>query len=167
MPIHLIAAIDGNSALGYKGKLLTKLQNDMRHFKSLTDGHFVVMGRCTYEEIGKPLKNRTNIVLSRNTKYNPDPEVLVYYSASDILREYESYAEKQVDLYICGGMQVYKEFLPFADYIHLTIIQHTFPKADAYFPQFDISDWKVVSNVYNESDEKNEYDHSFITYKRK
>lgn len=167
MPIHLIAAIDGNLALGYKGKLLTKLENDMRHFKSLTNGHFAIMGRRTYEEIGRPLENREMLVLSRDTKYNPHPEVNVYNSTSDIIREYENYADKQVDMYICGGSQVYLKFLPFADYIHLTIIEHKFDKVDAYFPQFDISDWKVISNVYNESDEKNEYDHSFVSYKRK
>lgn len=164
--IHLIAAINKSRGIGKQGELLYRLPNDMKHFKNLTEGNFVVMGKNTYSEIGKPLSNRTNIVLSRDTKYDPHPAVYVYNSVSEVLRQYKEYAEEQVDLYICGGESLYKQFMSYSNYIHLTIIDDN-KEADTFFPEFDISEWEVISNIHNESDDQNEYSHSFITYKRR
>jgi dihydrofolate reductase len=138
----------------------------MEHFKESTLNGICVMGRSTYESIGKPLSNRTNIVLSRDSKYDPHPTVYVYSDIETILHEYKSYGEEEVDVFVIGGQQIYEQFLPFADIINLTVIEHKFPDADSFFPEFSLDDFKVISNVYNESDKKNKYDHSFITYKR-
>ena len=165
--IHLISCIDKNNAIGYKGKLLCKLPNDMKHFKNLTMGNFCVMGKRTYQELEKPLEGRTTLVLSRDTTYEAHPEVFIYDSVSDIMREYREYNEEKSDVFVCGGHNVYKEFMPHAHYIHLTIVHHEFEKADAYFPAFELSEWQVVSSIFQPADEKNKYDHSFVTYKRK
>lgn len=167
MPITLIAAIDRNSALGYQNQLLCTLKKDMEHFKQLTMGNHIVMGRKTFESIGRALPGRTNLVLTRDTEYDPYPDIHVYDSVSDILWEYEEYSDSEADLYVIGGSQVYSQFLPYADTIELTIINHSFPNADVFFPQFSMDDFRVVSNIFNPTDEENEYDHYFVKYKRR
>ena len=165
--IHLIACIDNNSAIGNKGTLLTKPPLDFKHFKKLTTNNFVVFGRKTYEEIGKPLPDRQNIVITSNLNHEYHPEVSVYPSVQDVLSDYINYAEKQVDLYICGGERVYKEFMEHADYIHLTIVDHSFAESDTFFPRFNLDDWTVESNIKNAADEQYPYDYYFVSYKRK
>ena len=167
MPITLVAACDMNRGIGYNNQLLCKLKSDMEHFRKITLNGICIMGRNTYESIGKPLSDRTNIVLSRDSKFDPHPTVYVYEDIETILHEYKSYGDEEVDLFVIGGSKVYEQFLPFADFIELTIIEHKFKEVDAFFPAFSLDDFKIVANVYNESDQKNEYDHSFITYKRK
>jgi dihydrofolate reductase len=165
--INLIAAIDLNSALGYENQLLTKLSNDMKHFRKLTENNFCVFGRKTYESIGFPLPNRTNIILTRNSKYKVPNGTFVYGSLADVIFEYENYNDKENELFICGGSEIYNQALPYADRIYLTIIDHKFEHADAYFPRFNLSEWKVVENIKNKADENNQYDHYFVTYERK
>lgn len=167
MTISLISCIDLNRGIGSKGSLLTKPPLDFQHFKNLTIGNFVVMGKSTYDEIGKPLPKRYNLVLTRKVKHDLPNEVFTYQSVADVLHEYENYAEKEIDLMVCGGQKVYEEFLPHADYIHLTIVDHKFPKSDRFFPQFDLSEWEVVSNVKNAADENYPYDYYFVKYKRR
>lgn len=161
--------MDQNRAIGYKNKLLAYLSADLKHFKELTTGHFVIQGRKTYESIGKPLPNRTNIILSRDTKYNPHPAVHVYNSVEDILWEYENYAEKEIDMFIIGGSQIYEQFLPHADKLYLTIIEHKFDKSevDSYFPAFELSDWNHRVTGFKRKDDKNEYSHYYVEYLRK
>jgi dihydrofolate reductase len=165
--IHLIACVDSNSAIGNKGELLTKPPLDFKHFKKLTTNNFVVFGRKTYEEIGRPLSDRQNIVITSQTNHDYHPEVSVYPSVQDVLFDYINYAEKEVDLFICGGERVYKEFMEHADFIHLTIVDYTFPDTDTFFPKFNLDEWTVISNVKNPSDEKYPHDYYFVTYKKK
>jgi dihydrofolate reductase len=165
--ISLIACVDLNNSIGYKGSLLTKPPLDFKYFKALTEYNFVVFGKDTFAEIGKPLSNRQNIVLSRNPKTNLPDGVYHYLSVTDVIFEYENYAEKDVKLFVCGGEKVYSEFLPYADYIHLTIVDHAFEKADKRFPKFSLDDWQVIESVKNAADEKYQYDYYFVTYERK
>lgn len=165
--INLIAAIGVNRELGYQNKLLCSLPNDMKHFKELTSGHTVVMGHNTFKSIGKHLSNRKNIVLTRNTDHDLPRDVFVYNSVEDILFEYKNYAQEDIELWIIGGEQIYKQFLSYADKIYLTIIENHFNKVDTYFPPFSFLDWKVTENIRNEADEKNPYVHSFVTYERR
>jgi dihydrofolate reductase len=165
--INLIACIDLNNAIGYKNQLLCKLPNDLKRFKELTTGQFIIMGSRTFESISKPLPNRFNIVLTRNTKnYFPDG-AYVYHSVEDIIHEYENYGNKEVELWVIGGESIYKQFLPHADNIYLTIIDHAFSKADAYFPQFDINDWKVINHEQHKMDSEHLYNFHFVTYEKK
>jgi dihydrofolate reductase len=165
--ISLIACVDLNNSIGYKGSLLTKPPLDFKYFKALTEGNFVVFGKDTFSEIGKPLSNRQNIVLSRNPKIDLPNGVYHYQSVKDIVFEYYNYAEKDVKLFICGGQKVYEEFLPYADYIHLTIVDHKFEKADRHFVNFSLDEWKPVESVKNAADENYPYDYYFVTYQRK
>ena len=165
--INLIAAVDLNNGLGHENQLLCKLPNDMKHFRKLTKNNFCVFGRKTYESIGHPLPNRTNIILTRDTKMKYPEGIFTYNSLQDVIYEYENYNERENELFICGGGEVYRQALPYAQRIYLTIINHSFPDVDSYFPRFDISEWKVIENIKNKADENNLYDHYFITYERK
>jgi dihydrofolate reductase len=165
--ISLIACVDLNNSIGYKGSLLTKPPLDFKYFKALTEHNFVVFGKDTFSEIGKPLRNRHNIVLSRNPKIDLPDEVYHYQSVKDVIFEYENYAEKEVKLFVCGGQKVYEEFLPYADYIHLTIVDHKFEKTDRQFVNFSLDEWKPIESIKNAADEKYPHDYYFVTYERK
>lgn len=167
MPITLVAACGLNREIGYKNQLLCNLPNDMNHFKESTLNGICVMGRSTYESIGKPLSNRTNIVLSRDSKYDPHPTVYVYGDIETVLHEYVNYGEEEVDVFVIGGDSIYRQFLKYADFIELTVINNYFPEADSFFPEIDLSEFRVVKHVLHKADKDNPYDHSFITYKRK
>lgn len=167
MSINMIACIDISRAIGNKGSLLTKPPLDFKHFKELTYGGFVVFGKTTFEEIGKPLSGRQNIVLSRNPKIKLPEGVYHYQSVEDILFEYHNHGDSSVPLWICGGEKVYKEFLPHANKIYLTIVNHVFPDSDRYFPEFSLDKWEVVDNVKNSATEDYPHDYYFISYKRR
>jgi dihydrofolate reductase len=167
MTISLIACVDLNNSIGYKGSLLTKPPLDFKHFRALTENNFVVFGKDSFMEIGKPLSKRHNIVLSRNPNIDLPNGVYHYLSVDDVLFEYENYADKSVNMFICGGERVYEEFLPHADNIYLTIVDHAFPKADKHFPKFSLDEWEVYDNVENKADEKYPYDYHFVKYVRR
>lgn len=167
MPITLVAAIDLNRAIGHQNQLLCKLPSDMKHFIELTHEGICIMGRKTYESIGKPLSNRTNIVLTRDSTYDPHPAVYLYEDIDTVLHEYGNYGEGVANLFVLGGASIYQQFLPYADVIELTIIRHKFLEADSFFPAISLDDFEVTSNIFNPADEENEYDHYFVTYQRK
>ncbi len=107
------------------------------------------------------------MVLTKDKKFKPNfPGVIVYNSVEEILHEYQNYGNSEPDIFICGGGEIYKQFLPYADYLLLTIIQGKF-KADTFFPEIDLSEWEVVTNIERKADEDNEYDHNFLIYMRK
>lgn len=165
--IKLVAAIDLNSSLGYKNKLLTKQKADQKQFKKLTLNNTIVLGRNTFESIlryrsGKPLADRKHIVLT-SSKLLPQYDNVVYYdSVEDILNDFA-----HEDLYICGGEEVYRQFLPHADEIHLTIFHTVFPEFDTVFPSIKHQEWDCPSNVPHGKDEDNQFNYNFVVYKRK
>lgn len=167
--INLIAAIDLNNGLGYKNELLCHLSNDLKHFKNLTSGHFVCMGRLTYDSIGNPLPNRTNIILTRNKDYKAPLGTFVYHSIEDVISEYNNLNNNESELFIIGGGDIFKQAMSYADRIYLTIIQNKFSHVDSYFPLIDLSEWQVVQGqtVHNKADSNNEYDHVFVTYEKR
>jgi dihydrofolate reductase len=167
LSINIIAAIGLGSELGYKNKLLCDLPNDLRHFKELTQGNICVMGRKTYQSLGKPLTNRINVILSHKKNFNIHHGVYVYHSVQDVLREYENYSNKEAELFICGGEEIYKQFIPYADKMYITVIDYVFDKADTFFPSFNLSDWKVVESIANKADENHAYDFHFVKYERR
>src|SRR5690606_11016770 len=114
-----------------------------------------------------PLSNRTNIILTKRHQNELGSGVFCYSNINDILWEYRNYGDEQVNMFICGGERVFSDFLPYADYIHLTIVDNVFEHSDRYFPEFSLDEFEVVSNVKNAADEKYPYDYYFITYKRK
>jgi dihydrofolate reductase len=162
MKIALIAAIDENNGIGKDNKLLCHLSSDLKRFKELTTGHCIVMGRKTFESLPNgPLPNRKNIVITQNSNYIANGA----YIANSV-NEAIKLSEKDKICFIIGGEQIYKLFIDVADILHITKIHHQFD-ADAFFPAFNIENWNLLENIYNENDAKNAFPFSFRTYSRK
>ena len=159
--ITIIAAVAQNNALGKNNQLLWYLPADLKRFKEVTSNHIVIMGRKTFESLGKPLPKRINIVVSRN-KYFKAEGCIVVNSLEEALKK----SKQDTNPFILGGAEIYKQALRFADKLDLTLVHHSF-EADAFFPQIDLTIWKEISREKFKADEKNNYDFSFVTYLRK
>ena len=162
--MNLIVAVDKNWAIGYQNKLLVRIPADQRFFREETTGKAVIMGRNTLESFpgGQPLKNRTNIVITKKPDYKV-ADAIVVYSIEEAIEAAKGY--KSEDIYIIGGASVYKQLLPFCDIAHITKIDYAY-QADTYFPNLDeLEDWALVE----ESEEQTYYDlsYTFYRYERK
>jgi len=162
--MNLIVAVDSNWAIGNKDALLVRIPNDHKHFREETTGKVVVLGRKTLQTFpqGLPLKNRTNIVLSRDKNFTVK-DATVVRSVEELLEELKQYNEDEV--YIIGGESIYRQMLPYCDVAHVTKIDHAY-EADTYFPNLDADpDWEVTE----ESDEQTYFDiaYTFVKYERK
>ena len=159
MAIAIISATSENNVIGKDNDLPWYLPADLAHFKNLTSGKHIVMGRKTYESVGRPLPNRINIVVSRN----PDFIANGCETASSLSDAIKITGGK--DLFVCGGSEIYKQALEVADIMYLTRI-HAVVEGDTYFPDFNDSLWTIVERKDFLPDDKNKYSYSFITYKR-
>lgn len=157
----IIAAVGKNNELGKDNDLIWHLPADLKRFKKLTTGHHIIMGRNTYESIGKPLPNRTTIIISRNSNYKVDGCITV-----NSLEKAFEIAKNDVSPFVIGGAQIYKEAIKYVDVLDICLIHQTF-NADTFFPEIDLSLWQEISRECFSSDEKNEYDYSFVRYQRK
>ncbi|MBS3992955.1 MAG: dihydrofolate reductase [Bacteroidetes bacterium] len=157
--ITIIAAIDQQNGIGKNNQLLCHLPADLKHFKQLTTGHCIIMGRKTFESIGKPLPNRTNIIISRNKNLHLPEGCVLTHSLSEALKQVPT-APK---VFIIGGAEIYRQAIPKANQLEITHIHHTF-KADAFFPEIDTTVWKETAREDFKADEKNKYDYSFVSY---
>lgn len=158
MIISIIAAVAKNNVIGYKNKLPWNLPADLKRFKKLTTGHHIIMGRKTHESIGRPLPNRTNIIISENPNYSCHPDCLITHSldsAVDTARK-----TNETEIFIIGGSQIYKLTLPLADKIYLTRVKAEF-EGDTFFPKLDKSKWKQISCDFHAKDERNPYPYEF------
>lgn len=140
--ISLIACIDKNNAIGYRNELLFKIPEDLKRFKDATLGKSIIMGKKTYESIGKPLLNRQNIVLTKHPDQTIKGKV---YIAEDI--DQAVLMADYYDIFIIGGESVYRQFLPFADELLLTEVDGIVEKADSWFPEFDRNEWKLIESI--------------------
>ncbi len=161
MVISIIVAMGNGRVIGIKNKLPWDLPADMEHFQQLTIGKPVIMGQKTFESIGKPLPGRTNIIMTLDKDFNPSG-CLIACSIEEALEKAKDFKEAM----ICGGVSIYKQFLPLADKMYLTLIEGDF-EGDAYFPEFDWNDWQETERVDNEPDKDNSYPYSFVTLQRK
>ena len=161
MTISIIAAISENNAIGKDNKLPWHLPADLKHFKSLTIGHHIIMGRKTFESIGKPLPGRTTIIITRKTGYKADGCIIVSSIENAI-----SAVKNDSECFIIGGAEIFNQTVPLADKIYLTRI-HQHIEGDTFFPDIAPGLWNKISEERNNPDEKNEYDYSFITYSKK
>ena len=159
--ITLIAAAAENNALGKDNDLLWHLPEDFKRFKQITSGHYIIMGRKTFESFPKPLPNRTHIIITRQKEYLADG-CLVVHSLEEALE----ISPQNEEVFIIGGAQIYKQALPFADKIDLTRV-HIELDADAFFPEFNTSEWNLVFSEKHFKDEKHQYDFTFETYIKK
>jgi dihydrofolate reductase len=161
MGIELVVAAAENDVIGRGNELPWHLPADLRHFKSLTIGKAVLMGRKTYESIGKALPGRTNIVLSRSEEFSP-ADCLVVKTLDDARLA----AGVRSALMVIGGAQIYRECLPLAVRIHLTLIHARIEDGDTLFAGWRGPAWKETSRERHEADDKNAYAYSFITLER-
>ena len=159
--ITLIAAAAQNNVIGNDNKLIWHLSDDLKHFKELTKGHCVIMGRKTFESMPKALPNRTNIVITRKHDYIAK-DAIVVHSIHEALEK----ASDDKQPFIVGGGEIYSQSMLLSDRIELTRV-HTELDGDAYFPQIDYKIWEEVSREKRFKDEKHDYDFTFIRYNKK
>ncbi|WP_317195542.1 dihydrofolate reductase [Echinicola shivajiensis] len=163
LTVSIIVAKAKNNVIGKDNQLIWKLSADLKHFKNHTTGHYIIMGRKTYESMGKPLPNRTSVVITRNSDYSiPDGHHIVHHlqDALDLAKK-----NNQDKVFIIGGGEIYKQAIELSDELLVTEVDCS-PEGDTYFPNISANKWKVVQKEAFQKDEKNEYDFSFITYKR-
>jgi dihydrofolate reductase len=158
--ISLIAAIDTNYGIGNEGKLLCPIPEDLQWFKQHTQKKIIVMGRATYESIGKPLPKRVNVVLSKDKNYQPHKDVMVRNSIDQILFEFGN----EKELMVIGGGTVYKQFLPYATKLYLTELHKKFT-ADTFFPEFDTD--LFIKYYTREGAESTGFKYTFNVYKKR
>ena len=157
----MIAAAAENNALGKDNELVWHLPNDFKRFKTLTSGHYIVMGRKTFESFPKPLPNRTHVIITRQKNYKAEGCIIV-----DSIEKALLVCPKNEDTFIIGGGEIYTLSLPFTDKIEITRVHHSF-EADAYFPVLNEEEWILVQSDFNNKDEKHIYDYTYLTYVRK
>lgn len=160
MPLAIIAALAENRVIGVNNRLPWHLSADLKHFKALTLGKPVVMGRKTYESIGKPLPERRNIIVSRNPDLRiPGCEVVGSLEQSLAL------FDDQQEVMLIGGAQLFAQALPLTDRLYLTLIHQAFP-GDSFFPEWDSQQWQEVERVDCAAQGNNPYSFSFVTFER-
>ena len=159
--IIMIAAVAENNALGKDNKIVWHLPNDYKRFKLLTSGHHIIMGRKTFESLQKPLPNRTHIIITRQKDYIAEDCIIV-----DSIEKALEVCPKHEDSFIIGGGEIYTLGLSYADKLEITKVHHSF-EADAYFPEINEEQWKIVESEFNEKDEKHIYNYTYLTYLRK
>lgn len=148
--------------IGSDNQLLWHLPRDLKHFKEITSGHPVIMGRKTFESIGRPLPNRTNIVISRKTDWFQEGVLIV-----GNIKEAIKFAKKiDENIFIIGGGNIYEQTMDLTDKIEVTLVKANL-EADTFFPKIDEKIWQKTAEACFEKDEKNEYDMCFQTFERK
>ena len=157
MMISLIAALGKNRVIGDHNTLPWNLPADLAHFKEVTMGHPIIMGRKTYDSIGRPLPKRRNIVITRQADL-AIPGCEIASSLEDALKM----TKHEAEVFIIGGAQIFEQALPHANRMYLTYIDHDFP-GDAYFPEYKESDWKIIDEKKILADP---FDYSFVTLER-
>ncbi|RYD70186.1 MAG: dihydrofolate reductase [Sphingobacteriales bacterium] len=160
--IAAVVAIAENNVIGKDNGLIWHLPADLKHFKKHTMGHPMVMGRKTFESIGKPLPGRTTIIVTRDKDYTA-VGCIVCNSVDDALKTANELDNEQVS--IIGGAEIYRQTLDKTDRIYLTEVHHTFD-GDTFFPEIKKEEWKETSREQFEADEKNQYAYSFVTLDR-
>jgi dihydrofolate reductase len=159
MTVSIIVAIGENHAIGKNNQLLWHMPNDLKHFKDTTSGRTIIMGRKTFDSVGKPLPRRRNIVVTRQDITIPGCEVV------KSIEEGLALCKDEDEVFIGGGAEIYKLAMHLTDRIYLTVIHKRFD-ADTFFPEIDKSEWKEVKHEDFEPDEKNPLPYSFITLER-
>lgn len=163
MPIiSIIVAVDLQNAIGRENNLLCHLPADLKYFKSITDGHAIIMGRRTFQSLPKgALPNRRNIVVTTNKNLQwPNVETC------GSLQEALALTSNESEVFVIGGGSVYREAISFADKLYVTEIQYSFENADTHFPEIDSDLWCLVSEERHSADEKNKFDYYFLMYER-
>jgi len=159
--LTIIAAVSINNVIGNNNKLIWKLSNDLKRFKNLTTNHSVIMGRKTFESLPNPLPDRDNIVITRDTNYSK-PNIQVCSSIEDAI----NLTKTDTQPFIIGGGEIYSQTINIVDKIELTRVHKEFD-GDAYFPEIPLDIFKLINEENYNSDLENEFDYSYLTYKKR
>lgn len=160
--ISLLYAMDKNRLIGRNNQLPWHLPQDLAYFKRVTMDHKIVMGRKTFDSIGKPLPGRENIIITRDKNYLCDG-CKVLHSIDELLELSSSHKDEEI--FVIGGAEIFKEILPFSDRLYITYIHHEF-EGDTFFPPTNESEWKMISKEPGIKNEKNPYDYEFVVYEK-
>lgn len=160
--LSIIVAVAENNVIGKDNKLIWHLPEDLKRFKKLTTGHTIIMGRKTFESLGRVLPNRKHVILCNDMELNIEDENVEMLEDISMLKQYIDSTEEN---FIIGGATIYKLLLPYANKIYLTLIHEKF-EGDVFFPEIDEREWKIVETEKGLKDEKNPYDYEYITYTR-
>jgi len=161
--LSIIVAVAENNVIGKDNKLIWHLPEDLKRFKQLTTGHTIIMGRKTFESLGRVLPNRKHIVLTKDTSFQIDNQNVEI--VNDI-KELDKYIKLEEECFVIGGAIVYAQLMPKVEKMYITKIHKKFD-GDAYFPVIDEENWIILEKSQGVKDEKNPYDYEYITYKRK
>lgn len=167
MIVSLLAAVSENRGIGLDGEIPWHLSTDLKRFKALTMGHHVVMGRVTYESIGKPLPGRYMVIITRDEDYRPQTltkDCFVVHSLEEALSLAEQRGESEA--FVIGGAEIFSKALPLAARMYLTRV-HAEVEADRFFPVYDESNWERIESTHHEADEKNDYPFTMERLERK
>ena len=159
--LTIIAAVSINNIIGNKNKLIWKLSNDLKRFRNLTTNHSVIMGRKTFESLPNPLPGRDNIVITRDTNYSK-PNIQVCSSIEDAI----NITKTDTQPFIIGGGEIYTQTINIVDKIELTRVHEEFD-GDAYFPEIPLDIFELINEENYNSDLENEFDYSYLTYKKR
>ena len=161
MKLSIIVAMSKNQVIGNENDLPWRLSSDLQHFKKITMGKPIVMGRKTHESIGRPLPGRANIIITRNLYYEADGCDVVHST-----EEVKKLCQQHDEIMIMGGAEIYRYFLPLADRLYITEV-HAEVEGDTVFPEFDPDEWIEVNREDLKADDRNQYDYSFVVFDRK
>ena len=159
--LTIIAAVSINNVIGNNNKLIWKLSNDLKRFKNLTTNHSVIMGRKTFESLPNPLPDRNNIVITRDTNYSK-PNIQVCSSIENAI----NLTKTDTQPFIIGGGEIYTQTINIVDRIELTRVHEEFD-GDAYFPEIPLDIFELINEENYNSDLENEFDYSYLTYKKR
>lgn len=169
MTISIIVAMDQNQVIGNQGALPWHLPEDLKYFRRETLDKTVIMGRKTYESLGRPLPQRTNIVLTRDEVWGEQVDIPTFQSVEETvnwIHDTIEMEEEDDEFFVIGGKEIYQHFYPYADRFYVTHIEHEF-EGDVQWNEFDWNDWRSVWSEKGPKDEKNPYDYWFAVYERK
>lgn len=161
--LSIIVAIANNNVIGKDNKLIWHLPEDLKRFKELTTGKTIIMGRKTFESLGRVLPNRMHIVITRNKDLKIESDMVHIITDTN---ELEQYINSKEEAFVIGGGAIYTMLMPYAEKLYITKINENFA-GDTYFPEIDEKEWKIESKEKGKTDEKNPYKYEYITYIRK
>ena len=160
--LTIIVAAGEDNAIGKDNDLIWHLSNDLKRFKTLTNGHHIIMGRKTFESFPKPLPNRIHVVITRQKDYKAPDGVIIVNSLVEAIEKTKSDDQP----FIIGGGEIYAQAIDKANLLELTRVHATFEGADTFFPEINKSNWREINNVFHKKDDKHKYEFSFITYEK-
>ena len=161
--LSIIVAIAKNNAIGKDNKLLWHLPEDLKRFKRLTTGHNIIMGRKTFESLGRVLPNRHHVILCNDVKLNIEDENV---EILDDISKLDKYINSEEENFVIGGATMYKLLMPYAKKMYITEIDKDFD-GDVYFPEISLNEWKVTEREEGPEDNENDFEYEYVTYERK